>query len=479
MFNLSGRFRWVFCQLETLRHCLPPSIRRALNELPESLDETYERILKEIKKPNRDHAYRLLQCLVVAIRPLRVDELAEVLAVDFDDEEGIPKLKSSWRWDDHEQALFSSCSSLIAIVDSHGSKVVQFSHFSVKEFLVSPRLLASTQGVSHYHIVVEAAHGILAQACLAILLRSEDQVEHNGVENSSPLARYAAEHWVTHAQFEHGSFRIQKAMECLFDFDKLYFRHWIELYDIDTRYGRSSALSQFLPFTKTDATPLYYAAQCGFEDLVRHLIARYPQHVSATGGYCMTPAVAALAGKHFEVARLLHQNGSSVDPRGHFLWSPLHSAAHVGDLEMVRILVELNADVNAASKTLQTPLHCASLKGYSEVVLFLLEHGADASVRTKEGLTPLHRASERGRSEVVYLLIEHGVDTDAKDDGGMTSLHWASEYGWSQVVRVLIEHGADVIAKDNNGKTPLRVALDRKEDEIVELLTKYGASEGT
>ena len=33
----------MFCQLEVLRDCLPPSVRRTLDELPESLDETYER----------------------------------------------------------------------------------------------------------------------------------------------------------------------------------------------------------------------------------------------------------------------------------------------------------------------------------------------------------------------------------------------------------------------------------------------------
>ncbi|KAI0297925.1 hypothetical protein BC826DRAFT_135394 [Russula brevipes] len=33
-----GMFRWVFCQLEILRQCLPPSVRRILEELPESLD---------------------------------------------------------------------------------------------------------------------------------------------------------------------------------------------------------------------------------------------------------------------------------------------------------------------------------------------------------------------------------------------------------------------------------------------------------
>jgi hypothetical protein len=56
----------------------------------------YERILREIKKPNKEHAVRL----VVATRPLLVEEFAEILAVDFDDAEGIPRLNASWRWED-------------------------------------------------------------------------------------------------------------------------------------------------------------------------------------------------------------------------------------------------------------------------------------------------------------------------------------------------------------------------------------------
>ncbi|KAH8999670.1 hypothetical protein EDB86DRAFT_3242665, partial [Lactarius hatsudake] len=80
-----GMFRWVFCQLEVLRHCLAPSLRRQLNELPKSLDETYERVLKEIESTNQGHhACRLLHCLAVALRLLRVEELAEVLAFDPD-----------------------------------------------------------------------------------------------------------------------------------------------------------------------------------------------------------------------------------------------------------------------------------------------------------------------------------------------------------------------------------------------------------
>ena len=170
---MSDRFRWVFCQLEVLRDCLPPSVRRTLKELPESLDETYERILKEIKKPNTGYARRVLQCLIVAIRPLDVAELAEVLAVDFDDHaEGIPKLKPDWQWEDQEQALLIACSSLISIIKTGDLRVVQFSHFSVKEFLTSSRLATAIGEASNYHIDLVPAHTMLAQACLCVLLQT-------------------------------------------------------------------------------------------------------------------------------------------------------------------------------------------------------------------------------------------------------------------------------------------------------------------
>src|SRR5260221_5566174 len=112
---LFHRFRWIFCQLETLRHCLPPSVHRILASLPETLDATYERILQEIPKSNQVHAHRLLQCLTVSCRPLRVRELPEVLAVDFTGSDGIPKLNEALRWEDQEQAVLSAFFSFIAV----------------------------------------------------------------------------------------------------------------------------------------------------------------------------------------------------------------------------------------------------------------------------------------------------------------------------------------------------------------------------
>jgi ankyrin repeat protein len=432
--------------LEVLCQCLPPSVRRTIDELPESLDETYERILKEIKKPNKRLAQRVLQCLVVAVRPLRVEELAEVLAVDFDDAEGIPRLKPDWRWEEQELALLSACSSLIAIVEAGDSRVVQFSHFSVKEFLTSSRLSTASGDVSNYQIDLEPAHTILAQASLGVLLQIQDDIDGHTPEDH-PLARYAAEHWVTHAQFGEVSSRLHKGMEYLFDANKPHFMVWLTLCDIDTRPNYYDAtFSVFAPYRKSPAAPLYYAALCGFHDLVEHLITKHPQDVNADGGYYVRPLVATLAGEHLQTAYLLRHNGADLDVRGEDGRTPLHAAAYSGNFEVVRILIEYDpAHINARNKFGSTPLHRASV-GHNfkdgSVVRLLLEHGADINAQNVIGRTPLHVASYDGALEVVRLLLEYGADVEVKNNDGQTALQYAAERGHDEVLELLREHEA-------------------------------------
>ena len=486
---MSDRFRWVFCQLEVLRDCFPPSVRRTLEELPESLDETYERILKEIKKPNRGQARRVLQCLVVAIRPLDVAELAEVLAVDFDVAEGMPKLKPDWRWEDQEQALLIACSSLISIIKTGDSRVVQFSHFSVKEFLTSSRLATAIGEASTYHIDLEPAHATLAQACLCVLLQTHDDVEGH-TPSDHPLAQYAARHWTTHTQFEDVSSRLQKGMEYLFDPNKPHFKVWRTLYDIDTKPSSGTTFFLFAPFDKSDAAPLYYAALCGFHEVVEHLIIKSPLDMNANGGHYVRPLVAALAGKHFRTAEFLFRNGADPHFHGREMQSPLHSAAYYGDLEVVHKLIEYGADIGAEDLKGCTPLYFASegvhLKDRT-VLRLLLEHGAGVNARTKDGKTPLHEASKFGALEVARVLLEHGADVNARDADGVTPLYSrmyesrrttsATQPGVMGVERLLLERGADVNARTNDGLTPLHAASSLSHVELgeVRLLLEHGA----
>ena len=64
-----------------------------------------------ISVANRKPAYRLLQRLTVAMEPLRIEEGAEVLAVDFDAKRANPKFNVVWSKEDQERAVLSVCSS--------------------------------------------------------------------------------------------------------------------------------------------------------------------------------------------------------------------------------------------------------------------------------------------------------------------------------------------------------------------------------
>ena len=374
---------------------------------------------------NRYHAYRLLQCLTVASRPLRVQELAEILALDFDGAKGgIPELKEDWRWRDQQEAVLSTCSSLIAVVDSGRHRVVQFSHFSVKEFLTSDRLAASSKEVSHFHILLEPAHTVIVQACLGVLLKSDAGIGDTKAKSNSPLSKYAAKHWVDHAQFEKASTSIEDGMRLLFDLTKPHFVAWLQLHDIDARWDNFVGYNSNIPH----GSPLYYASLCGFRDLAAYLVDEHPQDVNARVGQNRSPLVAALRNKHFDTAELLHQRGANLGIMG---------------------------DVN------RTLLHAASVNGFVDIAQWLLAHGADANLQEDNGETALHLAVKNGRIEFVRVLLKHGIIINVMDKDNRTSLHLGSEGGYVEIVRLLLQHGADVAAQDLRQSTPLHMASSR------------------
>ncbi len=446
-----------------------------LEELPETLDETYERVLREINKSKREHAHRLLQCLTVAVRPLRIAELAEVLAVDFGTASSVATstLKPQWRWEDQEHAVLSTCSSLIAVVDEYGDQVIQFSHFSVKEFLTSTRLAGASADVSRFHILLQPAHTILAKACLGTLLRLDAHVDKYKVTDGFPLARYATDHWTNHAQFEDVSSQLREGMKILFDPEQPYFSAWIRMHDMDVEPDYVSAFwSLTLSSGDKAATPLYYVALIGLHDVASHLLDNYPQQVNAPGGYYVSPLGAALGMGHFEMAQLLYQHGADLDVLGCGKWTLLHAMSLKGQVEIAQWLLARGVDPNVRNCGGETPLHLAASNGRLEVARVLLQQNADSNTRDSHGRIPLHQASERGYLDVSQLLLGHGADINACDKDGSTPLHLASKGGMLEVARLLIEHGADVGAEDNKRWTPFRFA---KGSEMKNLLTNYGS----
>jgi ankyrin repeat protein len=456
---------------------MPSSLRNALNELPITLDDTYERALKEIPKEKRQHAHRLFQCLVAAIRPLRVEELAEIFAIDFDPKSELSLLED-WRPDNPEEAVLSACSTLISIIEDDGSKIVQFSHFSVKEFLISDRLQSLSIGnTRQYHIPLDAAHAVLARACLTVLLQLDENVDKKLLARF-PLVSYAAEHWVNHVKFEIVASRFEDILERLFNPEMAYLAAWVWVHDVDRPWSRRviDDLPEHPP--APSATALYYAALCGFTGLAKHLILTHAEDVNARCGEHGSPLHAASYGGHLEVARLLLENGANFnleDDRGK---TPLVAAYGGNDnLEAMRLLLKHGATTDILYNNLWLILHEASYYGHVGVMELLLQHNADVNARSKYKWTPLIWASAGGRVEVVQLLLERGADINAQSESDGTSLSRASSNGHLDVVRVLLEHGADVHIREGKDRTAFQLATSFGYPEIAKLLLEHGAED--
>src|SRR5271170_3319178 len=139
------RFRWAVCQLDALTKCLNlRKLREAMADLPNTLDGTYDRILCAIDKEYSQDALKILQWLVYSRRPLRIEEVVDIIAVDINDD---PKFDLDRRLPDPRDIL-TICSSLIttAVETINNSsrniteEYVRLAHFSVKEYLVSKQI---------------------------------------------------------------------------------------------------------------------------------------------------------------------------------------------------------------------------------------------------------------------------------------------------------------------------------------------------
>jgi ankyrin repeat protein len=422
--------------------------------------------LQDIGNQNWEYAHRLLQCVAVAARPLRVEELADFLAFDFNTESS-PIFREDWRSEDPAYAVRSTCSSLLAIVDVDGSQVIQFAHFSVKEYLVSKRLGETHGTISRFHVSMTPAHTMIASACLGVLIHLDENIAKNDLKNF-PLAIYAAEHWITHALFEDVSPNIQNSTRDLFDPSKHHLSIWVWIYDPISprrRFDRSEYPLQ------PRASPLHYAAATGIHDVIEFLIISRSQNVDSR---CLdnTTALSLASQKgHSKVARVLLEHGADTEFRDEIGWTPLQQASDEGHVEVAQSLLKFGADVEARTDS-NNALIFATARGHLPVVRVLLEHGADVNARDAQNKTPLHYAPNAGVSQI---LLQHGADVNALDDNGRTALYYALEYHGVGVAKFLLQQGAEANLRDCINQSPLHLASQEGDLDLVRWMLQRGA----
>ena len=115
--DVKPRFRWVFCQIDSLKKCIRPrDVRNGLRFLAKTLEDFYTRTLLGIDESYRQMAIKALQWLAFSKRPLRVEELAEAVSID---PQATPSFDQTERlFDSHD--ILNVVSSLITVHKSSG-----------------------------------------------------------------------------------------------------------------------------------------------------------------------------------------------------------------------------------------------------------------------------------------------------------------------------------------------------------------------
>ena len=516
--NLIHRFQWVVCQLDTVARCLSVAeLRKALHDLPKGLDDTYARILSRIDGVGK-HAsvFRILQFLIYSKESLSVRQIAETVALDPYKK---PYIDPSKRWPKAEEVL-SMCSGLvIEQVDSDGPVPGQptgLAHFSIQEFLLSPRILEGP--AKNWFIDGNDADAFMTRAYLAHLLHFDDiditRNTWNLLQKDYPLANTAAACLMQYARrVEESDCTGRSPILELFVTKGTAFLAFLKLRDGDgaAKDAREAAQDN----TGLWPSALHTAARYGLCETVKQMLdlgaevdarsnmelrfvafspgANYPAHLSLGA----TALIQASYYGHARVVGLLLERKADVNARGGVFGNALATAIlgpfdgyedDYGDIEVVRLLLDNGADVNADcglqkdATLLQEALAVyGSHNSKQEIVELLIDYGADVDAPSPFG-SLLEFTTRKDHNVIALKLLKNGISLE--DPRGINALVWASRSQASEeLILALLARGIDINARGSDDHymgccgqhTPLESACDVGACHAVALLLDNGA----
>ncbi|PSN64889.1 HET-domain-containing protein [Corynespora cassiicola Philippines] len=311
-----GMFRWAVCQLDTLGKCCNRAmLHRSLATLPQTLDQTYDRILTAISEEYTEYAMRILQWLTFSARPLSVEEIAEVVAIDVARD---PAFDRDEVLEDPLEAL-NICSSLVTITTNGADgrsrpaqQIVALAHYSVQEYLVSDRI---RQGSAKQYSMQEAeCQSAITRGSLKYLMQLP-QLSERETFRTFALARYSAEFWSSHLRKtgDRGEQASQLAASLMAK-EKPGYLTWIRLHDPDCAWEGP----RFEKSLDSVPMPLYYAAMLGFS-ITTGLLLDKGAEVNAQGGLYGNALQAASAEGYEQVIKTLLNAGAEVNAQGWIL----------------------------------------------------------------------------------------------------------------------------------------------------------------
>lgn len=459
-------------------------IKREIENTPRALEDLYRSLVQKVET-NPD-SLKLIRWICFAIEPLTLDELRWAMIVDPDYSDEPASLRHYENLEDFatdcdmmEKKLKALSCGLAEAVPS--SRVVQFIHQSVKDFFITEGLwvlqkyqdpaMKKTNEVD----LKTTAHSQLSKTCIRYF--SAEEFTHSGLDlysdeltDSFPLLRYAATNWVAHVHQSEKDAR---------QTDLLQYLGWPsdDIAQLWMKLPKGPRESLDVVRQRGLGTILHIASGYQLMGLLRAILQNkelLDNRIDATDSDSPTPLFVAAGEGHYDVVRLLLENGADPNFYCGELGHALGAAAERGDERVIRLLLDYGADANAEARLGQSALQVAALYRHYRAVKILLDNGADADARGGNLGTALQTAPmDPGDEQIALLLVDSGADVNAVGQLPSTPLAKASLAGNEKLVGILIQNGADV----NGGKygSPLKAASMRGHQHIVRMLLENGA----
>ncbi|KAK2035979.1 ankyrin repeat protein [Colletotrichum somersetense] len=305
--DADGTFRWAkMCmdRLSTLR--TGRDVRRAMADIPSTLNGFYAGILARIPKQDRAIAREALTWLCFSLRPLRLRELAEAVVL----EEGDVDIDDDSRLTD-PAIILEICQGL-AHANGHS---VTLAHDSIRTFLQSDWIRTSI--ASEFALDAAESHRSIMRKCLSYLqlepfspgpVTRVKEITTRFVKY--PLLRYATFLWPIHSE-----------KFSLSGHDERLILGFFETKELD-HGGPFEAWVQFLLHSTDidvirETEPVYYAASFNMTSVLQLILRpEYEVDVNKRGGrYSSPPLFVAIWRGNAEAAKLLVQAGADPNIR--------------------------------------------------------------------------------------------------------------------------------------------------------------------
>lgn len=461
-------------------------VRDAINRLPRSLTETFERALKRIiGRGNSSVAKKAFEWISVAKRRLTLDELREAMSIDIGQPSSTPgKIING------VQQLPLWCENLVRVDEESGT--AEFAHKAVHEFIVKD---LSGSDLAEFQFELADADRHAGEVCVTYLNFSDFvttlarrqkplKVDPVGFASSAltsskiPKTISSAIRNATTTNHKKGVTETDLATYRKSDDAEAV--HWLH-----GRYPflKYAAVHWILHTTRLRSSDsLTWSAWSSFV-IEGHALAEVPwSNIQEPGELNTDIWKWSVQNRHFAGIRLfwgLHKRNSPLKDR------TLREL--LSDVELLEAVLE---GISADESSLISPaLVEAAEHGHVEAVKLLLSVGArmGASFDDLDGEQALCRASTFGHTTIVGLLLSAGTSVNESNQGISVykAMQAASEGGHIEVLKLLLSAGANMDARfferreKGRIQTALHMSLEKASlcghDGVVELLLSAGA----